>query len=162
MRIFLTGATGFVGHHVARALAAEGAELRLLVRKSSNLANLEGIAGDTHVGDLSEPETLAVGARRLRCGGACGGRLPALDSRSAGDVQGQCGRDAGTAADGARGGCAACCLYVERGDDALPHRRDRDQRGHAGFACRHGGALQAVEVYGRAGGHCRRARQGSR
>ena len=58
MKVFLTGATGFVGHHVARALAAEGAELRLLVRKSSNLANLEGIAGDTHVGDLSEPETL--------------------------------------------------------------------------------------------------------
>jgi len=44
---------------VAKALAAEGADLRLLVRKTSNLANLEGIAGDTHVGDLSEPETLA-------------------------------------------------------------------------------------------------------
>jgi dihydroflavonol-4-reductase len=58
MKVFLTGATGFVGHHVARALAAEGAQLRLLVRKSSNLANLEGIAGDTHVGDLSQPETL--------------------------------------------------------------------------------------------------------
>ena len=58
MKVFLTGATGFVGHHVARALAGEGAELRLLVRKTSNLANLEGIAGDTHVGDLSEPETL--------------------------------------------------------------------------------------------------------
>jgi len=59
MKVFLTGATGFVGHHVAKALAAEGADLRLLVRKTSNLANLEGIAGDTHVGDLSEPETLA-------------------------------------------------------------------------------------------------------
>jgi dihydroflavonol-4-reductase len=58
MKVFLTGATGFVGHHVARALAAEGADLRLLVRKSSNLANLEGIAGETHVGDLSEPESL--------------------------------------------------------------------------------------------------------
>ena len=58
MRIFLTGATGFVGHHVARALAAEGAQLRLLVRKSSNLKNLEGIAGDTHVGDLQEPDSL--------------------------------------------------------------------------------------------------------
>lgn len=58
MRIFLTGATGFVGHHVARALAADGAELRLLVRKSSNLRNLEGIAGDTHIGDLQEPESL--------------------------------------------------------------------------------------------------------
>ena len=58
MKIFLTGATGFVGHHVARALAAEGAELRLLVRKSSNLANLEGIDGETVVGDLAEPESL--------------------------------------------------------------------------------------------------------
>src|SRR5579863_5674532 len=58
MRVFLTGATGFVGHHVARALAADGANLRLLVRKTSNLANLEGIAGETHVGDLAEPESL--------------------------------------------------------------------------------------------------------
>jgi dihydroflavonol-4-reductase len=58
MKIFLTGATGFVGHHVARALAAEGAELRMLVRKSSNLAHLEGIPGDTYLGDLAEPEAL--------------------------------------------------------------------------------------------------------
>ncbi len=58
MRIFLTGATGFVGCHVARALAARGAELRMLVRGSSNLSNLEGIAGDTCVGDLTQPDTL--------------------------------------------------------------------------------------------------------
>ena len=58
MKVFVTGATGFVGHHVARALAAEGADLRLLVRKTSNLANLEGISGDTHLGDLSQPQTL--------------------------------------------------------------------------------------------------------
>jgi dihydroflavonol-4-reductase len=59
MKVFLTGATGFVGHHVARALASEGAELRMLVRKTSNLASLEGIAGETHVGDLAKPESLA-------------------------------------------------------------------------------------------------------
>ncbi len=58
MKIFLTGATGFIGHHVAKALAAEGAKLRLLVRKTSNLANLEGIKGETHVGDLADPESL--------------------------------------------------------------------------------------------------------
>jgi dihydroflavonol-4-reductase len=59
MKVFLTGATGFVGHHVAQALAAEGADLRLLVRKSSNLKNLEGIPGDTIVGDLARPESFA-------------------------------------------------------------------------------------------------------
>ncbi len=58
MRIFLTGATGFVGHHVALALAAEGADLRMLVRKTSKLANLEGIRGETVVGDLAEPAGL--------------------------------------------------------------------------------------------------------
>ena len=59
MKIFLTGATGFVGHHVARELASQGAQLRLLVRKSSNLTNLEGIPGETHIGDLSDPATIA-------------------------------------------------------------------------------------------------------
>jgi dihydroflavonol-4-reductase len=39
-------------------LAAEGADLRLLTRKSSNLANLEGIPGETVVGDLSDPSSL--------------------------------------------------------------------------------------------------------
>ena len=58
MKIFLTGATGFIGHHVAQALAAEGADLRLLTRKSSNLSNLEGISGETVVGDLLAPESL--------------------------------------------------------------------------------------------------------
>src|SRR5271156_2262265 len=59
MKVFVTGATGFVGHHVARELAAQGASLRLLVRKSSNLANLEGISGETHIGDLSDPASIA-------------------------------------------------------------------------------------------------------
>lgn len=59
MKVFLTGATGFVGYHVAHALAAEGADLRMLVRKTSNLAHLEGIPGETHVGDLAQPESYA-------------------------------------------------------------------------------------------------------
>ena len=58
MKVFLTGATGFVGHHVAKALAAEGAKLRILVRTTSNLKNLEGIPGETVVGDLLDPATL--------------------------------------------------------------------------------------------------------
>ena len=43
---------------MARALAAQGAELRLLVRKTSSLGNLEGIAGETVPGDLAAPESL--------------------------------------------------------------------------------------------------------
>ena len=63
MKVFVTGATGFVGHHVAKALAGEGAELRILVRKTSNLKNLEGIGGDLAVGDLSQPESYGPAVR---------------------------------------------------------------------------------------------------
>src|SRR5271167_2393545 len=58
MRTFLTGATGFLGSHVARALAEQGADLRLLVRPTSNLKNLEGLNAETTTGDLRDPASL--------------------------------------------------------------------------------------------------------
>lgn len=58
MKVFITGATGFVGAHVARHLADQGAQLRALVRPTSNLSNLQGIAADTVTGDLLQPEGL--------------------------------------------------------------------------------------------------------
>ncbi len=63
MRIFLTGATGFVGSHVARAFRAAGADLRLLVRATSRLDNLEGLGGEAFTGDLLQPESLRAGLR---------------------------------------------------------------------------------------------------
>jgi dihydroflavonol-4-reductase len=57
MNVFLTGATGFVGSHVARALAAQGARLRLLIRSSSRLDNLEGLSSETVTGDLRNPDS---------------------------------------------------------------------------------------------------------
>src|ERR1035438_6189725 len=63
MKVFLTGSTGFVGSHVARAYAAEGAELRLLTRSTSKLAAIEGMASEIVVGDLSEPEPLRTALR---------------------------------------------------------------------------------------------------
>jgi len=63
MKVFLTGATGFVGSHVAREVAARGADLRLLVRRTSNLSNLEGLAAETVTGDLLEPESIRSAVR---------------------------------------------------------------------------------------------------
>jgi dihydroflavonol-4-reductase len=58
MRLFITGATGFVGAHVARLAAAQGAQLRLLTRKTSNVKNLP-VGADVVVGDLREPAGFA-------------------------------------------------------------------------------------------------------
>lgn len=55
MLAFVTGATGFVGSHVARALAAHGADLRLLVRSGSDLRNIEELEADRVIGDLRDP-----------------------------------------------------------------------------------------------------------
>ena len=63
MKVFLTGSTGFVGTHVARELAQRGAQLRLLVRPTSNLRNLEGLQAETIVGDLLQPELLRTSIR---------------------------------------------------------------------------------------------------
>lgn len=58
MKAFVTGATGFLGSHVARVLAEQGAELRLLVRATSNLKNLAGLNAETAIGDLRDPASL--------------------------------------------------------------------------------------------------------
>jgi dihydroflavonol-4-reductase len=58
MLAFITGATGFLGSHVARALAEQGADLRLLVRSTSNLKNLEGLKAETATGDLRDAASL--------------------------------------------------------------------------------------------------------
>lgn len=60
MRIFLTGATGFVGSHVAQALHDAGAELRLLTRASSRTSHLQNLNAEMIVGDLLHPESLGV------------------------------------------------------------------------------------------------------
>ncbi|HET6842422.1 MAG TPA: hopanoid-associated sugar epimerase [Candidatus Angelobacter sp.] len=58
MKAFITGATGFVGSHVARLLAEQGADLRLLVRPSSRADNIAGLKADRVVGDLRQPDSL--------------------------------------------------------------------------------------------------------
>ena len=61
MLAFITGATGFVGSHVARALTENGADLRLLVRSSSNLKNIDDLKADLITGDLRDPASLEKG-----------------------------------------------------------------------------------------------------
>ncbi|EAT17366.1 complex I NDUFA9 subunit family protein [Desulfuromonas acetoxidans] len=57
MRIFLTGATGFVGHHVIQALLLNGHTVRCLVRKPTpSLTSLVQV--ETVQGDITNPAEL--------------------------------------------------------------------------------------------------------
>ena len=58
MKVFLTGATGFVGSHVARVYAEAGAQLRVLTRSTSNVAALDGLDAEVVVGDLRDAGSL--------------------------------------------------------------------------------------------------------
>ncbi len=58
MKALLTGASGFVGSAVARALLAHGHGVRVLVRKTSTLANIAELPVERVCGDLLVPASL--------------------------------------------------------------------------------------------------------
>jgi dihydroflavonol-4-reductase len=58
MTTLVTGATGFVGSHVARQLVASGQNVRVLVRASSNLRLLENISAERVEGDLRDAASI--------------------------------------------------------------------------------------------------------
>lgn len=62
----VTGATGFVGSAVARALLARGGRVRVLARASSDLRNLAGLDVARVTGDLTDPASLARAAEGCR------------------------------------------------------------------------------------------------
>ncbi len=55
MRVFVTGSTGFVGANLVRLLLQQGYKVRVLVRPSSRLSNIESLNLEVVIGDLNDP-----------------------------------------------------------------------------------------------------------
>lgn len=67
-RVLLTGATGFIGSHVARLLVSEGCKVHAVVRENSDLWRINEIAPQLHLVscDLLEPDELNAHLERIR------------------------------------------------------------------------------------------------
>jgi dihydroflavonol-4-reductase len=61
MRIFVTGGTGFIGLQLCRRLAADGHELRCLVRETSHTQPLEEIGASLFVGNIADRYSMREG-----------------------------------------------------------------------------------------------------
>jgi nucleoside-diphosphate-sugar epimerase len=65
MRVFLTGATGYIGSVVAEKLQAAGYTVVGLARSSATAAQLEARGIEPFLGDLQNPERLALAAQQV-------------------------------------------------------------------------------------------------
>lgn len=75
MNILVTGATGFIGSHLCRALTHAGHRVTALVRPSSNRSILRDLATKFAVGDLFESDSLLKAMNGIEVVYHCGGMV---------------------------------------------------------------------------------------
>lgn len=62
MRVFITGATGFIGTELVKKLIAAGHHVRGLTRSNAGAEQLEAVGAEVHPGNLTDLESLRSGA----------------------------------------------------------------------------------------------------
>ena len=63
MKVFVTGATGFIGASLVRELLKDGCAVKVLARPASDRRNLDGLDVEICEGDLCDPQSLVKGLK---------------------------------------------------------------------------------------------------
>jgi NADH dehydrogenase len=82
MPVVITGASGLVGPHAVRALAAASPEVRAVVRRPASAAALRALGAKVAVGELSDQDTLAAVMRGAHTVVHLAGGLDVPDDRA--------------------------------------------------------------------------------
>ncbi len=94
MKALVTGATGFIGSAITRQLLDSGADVRVLVRATSDSRNIDGLKVERAEGDICDAVSVRA-ARRLRHALPRCGVLHPLGQGSPALLRRECGRHSG-------------------------------------------------------------------